>query len=287
MSCRCMKRRSRRSCLKTSQGEKKGAKFFLLALSLGKGSAYTPSSPLLSSPLYLIQMNAHTHNTRTHARTHALRDCSAHHTAAGFGYKTIQIFSRNHCRWPNTPNSPSGLSRVTQTRLILGGKGPRSARFGTSPKWSCWWHERVRSLIRWGKKKKSLQNRGGRVKHMTLMQFGYEYSPWVMALGRRGHDFTLHSRWFIKGKSSILSRLCPCRQLCGSWIQLSSFTTSFKYINNHLKLVLGSFTSQLLIWSHKDISLRHGKRFFLDSFMIENIIWRAAKQRRSRYIFIK
>lgn len=129
MSYRCMKRRSQCSCLKKRVKGRTRPNFSLsLSVSL-------PLSPPLSSYLslywkgkrrnpflsfYLIQMKIDTHiYIRTHAYIHARGDCSAHQTAAGFGYKTIQIFSRKHCSWPNTPQLPSGLRRVTQTRLPL------------------------------------------------------------------------------------------------------------------------------------------------------------------------
>ena len=82
-----MKCRSRRSCLKKRvNGRKKGN--FSLSLS-HSFSLFDSCSLSLRHPLpFLLQ--AH---------------CGAHWSAAGFGYKTIQIFSRNHCRWPNAPSS--------------------------------------------------------------------------------------------------------------------------------------------------------------------------------------
>ena len=136
---------------KNESGGEKRSKVFSscsLSLSLGKGSADTPSSPLL----YLIQMNAHTH-THTLARTHA--ETAAHTTPQlALVIKRFRSFPGTTVVDQTLRTPPQVWAELHKPVFSSEERGPRSAGCGTSPKWSCWWHERVRSLIRWGRKKK-------------------------------------------------------------------------------------------------------------------------------------
>ncbi len=129
MSYRCMKRRSRRSCLKKSQGEKK-TKLFSLSFSR-KGKR---RHPLLS--LYLIQMNIHTHShTHMHSYMHAK---TAAHTRPQLG-----LVMKRFRSFPGTTVVDQTLQTPPQVRgelhkpVFPQRMGPRAPGFKTSSRRLC------------------------------------------------------------------------------------------------------------------------------------------------------
>lgn len=127
--------------------------------------------------------------------------------------RTIPIFSRKRCRWPNTEKSLSGWSRPAQSRLSSEDETQILWLQDASPEWLCWWHVRVRSPIsqkEGGGGEFGKQGRGAQ--HMTIMRFGYKWTHEWRPGAERAQFYasfaTVHQGQTIHIPYSVFASIC-------------------------------------------------------------------------------